>query len=627
MKKKVGIMISVIAALIIIGIGIFAFLYFMTDTFKSSQQLFWQYASNSNQLIKMISSENEVNQKVWKESHSYTAKGDLNIAVTKENGTKEIKLGTTAKHSQNTGRTYSDVTLYNGEVELLKASYINSGDIYALYCKDIYEPYYIGFRNSNVKELASKMGLVEDSMQILNMLSLENGLTKEEILHLLEIYSGLLVDCIPEANYTKVAKTTVNINNQICEAVGYQLRLNQADIRKILIDILTKTKEDEQVISILNKLINAENLDMTSIIEQIIINLQENSLQDANLTITVYNAGKKLTQIQMSYNEEMELILDIDDSKENKKSIVISLKSFNSDNAETDNSVQITMEKQILSNMVLYTSTIANGQDDQRIIMSTSLGNIVDDKIENNSKIAILDYNTTIEATYYKTIQSTTEEVEIQELTNSNAVVINNYPREQLENFFEEIGNKIEEVIPEKIGQLNIQMAEAQDGLYYLEGIVSSVFAVMNANGMPQSISATGIAVTSGLKQAILSINDSIGSSIGNSSNLLAEQEKQIFNQKFELYKGEGINGTLARTLLSNIITNNTSYIEENDRIVKVRLDGNKIKRPENWSEQGESDATKLSRLRNNINVGNKYNIVIEYNTKGFVEIITITEI
>ena len=629
MKKKTGIIIGIIAILIVlIAVGIFAVLYFMTDIFKSSKQFFWEYASNSNQIAKMISSENEISQKAWKESHSYTAKGDLNIAVTKETGTKEIKLGTTAKHNQNTGRTYSDIVLYNGEAELLKASYINSGDIYALYCKDIYEPYYIGFRNSDIKEFISKMGVTENTTQILQMLSLENvnSLTKEEMTYLAEIYSRVLLDGIPQEKYTKTEKTTMNISNQKCEVVGYQLQLNQEDLKKILVDVLTKTKEDAQIISILSKML-ASTENIVSSIEQVIIKLQETTLEEMNFTITVYNTGKGLTRIQMNYNTEVELILDIDDSKENKKNVVLEVNNLNGENSELTTGMQVSMEKQILDSMIIYTTNIRDNKGEYQITMNTSIGNIMNDRIENNSKITIIDNNTTIETSYYKTIQAATEEVDIQELTISSAVIINNYPKEKLENFFAGISNKIEEIIPEKIGQLNIQMTDAQDGLYYLEGIVSSVFAIMNTNGISQGVSATGMTIASGLKQVVLLMNNSIENSIGNASNSLVEQEKQIFNQKFEIYKGEGINGTLVKNLLSSVITNNTSNIVDNERIVKVRLDGNKIKKPEEWNEQGERNTTKLSQLREYIKAGNQYNVVIEYNTKGFVEIITIIEI
>ena len=631
MKKKTGIIIGIIAILVVlIAVGVFTVLYLMTDIFKSSKQLFWEYASNSNQIAKMISSENEVNQKAWKESHSYTAKGDLSIAVTKQTGTKEIKLGTTEKHNQNTGRTYADITLYNEEAELLKASYINSGDIYALYCKEIYEPYYIGFRSSDIKEFISKMGITEDFMQALELLSLENvnSLTQEEMNYLIETYSRVLTDEIPQEKYTKTEKTTINMNNQNYEAVGYQLQLNQEDLKDILIGVLTKTKTDAQIISILSKILaSTENIDMVSSIEQVIVKLQETPLEEMNLTITVYNVGKGVTRIQANYNTEIEIILDIDDSKENRKSIVIETNNINSQNPELVTGMQVSIEKQILENMIIYTTNMKDNKGDYQITMNTSLGNIMNDRIENNSKITIVDNDATIETSYYKIIQETTEEVEIQELTDSSAVIINNYPKEQLENFFVGIGNKIEEIIPEKIGQLNIQIVDAQDGLYYLEGVVSSIFTTMNVNGISQGVSATGVTIASGLKQVVLFMNNGIANSIENTSNSLVEQEKQIFNQKFEVYKGEGINGTLIKNLLSSIITSNTSNIVENEKIVKVRLDGNKIKKPEDWKGQGESNTTKLSQLRENIKAGSQYNVVIEYNTKGFVEIITITEI
>ena len=87
-KKKIGIIITIIVVTLLFIIGVVNFLYFMTDIFKSSQELFWKYTSNSTQITEVLSSENETNQKEWKENHSYTSKGDLKIYVTKENGTK-----------------------------------------------------------------------------------------------------------------------------------------------------------------------------------------------------------------------------------------------------------------------------------------------------------------------------------------------------------------------------------------------------------------------------------------------------------------------------------------------------------------------------------------------------------
>ena len=467
MNKKVGIIVSIIV--IIIVIATLGFLYFMTDTFKSNKQLFWKYSSSSSQLVKMISSENAQNQKAWKESHSYTSKGDLSISLTKETGTKTIKLGTTTKHNQNTGRTYSDMTLYNGENELLKGSYINSDNIYALYCKDIYEPYYIGLRKDDLKELASKLETDERLTKIFAVENI-NDLTELEMRSLLDAYAKILSDSIPNEKYTKTQKNTIQINDKNYEAVGYRLQLNQEDIKQILKNLLNKTKEDEQILNILDKIIYTEENNAVSIIEEIESKLETIELSETNLTITVYNVEKNLTKIQINYNEEMEYNLDIDESQENKKKVAI---KGNSKGEENANGMQMAIEKQMLDNMTLYITNIADNKGKHKITMNTSLGNISNDKIENSSKITIIDDNAKIETSYYQTTQAETEEIDIQELTNQSAVIINNYPKEQLDIFFNGIEKKIEEVIPDKMGQLNIQMTDSNDrfilfGMYYV---------------------------------------------------------------------------------------------------------------------------------------------------------------
>ena len=146
----------------------------------------------------------------------------------------------------------------------------------------------------------------------------------------------------------------------------------------------------------------------------------------------------------------MEYNLDIDESQENKKKVAI---KGNSKGEENANGMQMAIEKQMLDNMTLYITNIADNKGKHKITMNTSLGNISNDKIENSSKITIIDDNAKIETSYYQTTQAETEEIDIQELTNQSAVIINNYPKEK----------KIEEVIPDKMGQLNIQMTDSND--------------------------------------------------------------------------------------------------------------------------------------------------------------------
>lgn len=637
MKKKTGIIITIIIiSVILIVAGIFAFLYFATDIFKSNEQLFWKYASNGSQLAKMLTNENKTEQKSWKATHSYTAKGDLNIAITKETGTQTIKLGTTEKYNQNTRRNYADITLYNEEAEHLKVSYINSEDIYAIYCKDIYEPYYIGFRNSDLKQFIEKLGIpntenigIPDAISFgrsKNVPKLPLSISEEEK-YLSDTYFTMLLSSILKERYTKTEKESITINNQSYETVGYQLDLSGEEIKQIIVNLLSKAKDDEQLINYLSLKVfsDFDKESIQKIIDGIITSIQQIQNPVDKMSFVVYQPKKGVTKIRIKDNRIAEIVIDIDDSKENKKNVDISFNSSESENAQMQTNMQVEMEKQILDSMIIYTTNIVDNKSGYQLVMNTSLGNVMGDKIENNSKITIFDNDTTIETSYYKTIQVANEEVDIQELTNTSAVVVNNYPREQLENFFEGLGKRIEQIIPEKMKQLNIQVTNSQDGLYYLQGIVSSVFTIMNVNSIPQPISTTGMLIMANLNQSMLTTNNTIQNG-QQTPDQNGQQEIELFNQRFEIYKGEDVNGTIVKTLISNVVTNNTAS-EENDKIVKIRLNGNKTKKPNNWNEQGEEDATKLTQLKDDIDAGMKYSVTIEYDTKGLVEIITITEI
>ena len=460
-------------------------------------------------------------------------------------------IGTTSKHNQANGRNYSDATLYNGEEELLKVSYINSEDVYALQCKDIYEPYYIGVRNSNLKQFAINMGLskeeasgIPDSIP-LNVTDNTSKITEEERKYISDTYLAVLINSIPEEKYTKTEKTSITVNNKNYEASAYQLTLTQDDMKQMIINVLTKAKDDEQTIAILNKLVYDENqkeqINVQETIEQLLeklknedygekltlMNENSNDMSIDNLyreskstnespkedtfIISVYHVGKQILKTKINCNNVTEYILDLDTSQENKQYAAFYGRTLeNNENSEQQDGLKLTMEKQTLNNMVNYTTNVIDEQNEYKITMTTSIGDIIDNKMDNNSKITIADGNTTIEASCYKTTQLATAEVEIQELTNSNAIIINNYPIDQLETFFTDLGEKAGGVLATKIEQLNLQLTnqgetknsmEATDRISgigssiinYIEGIASSLITVANVNGVAQPIGTIGV--------------------------------------------------------------------------------------------------------------------------------------
>lgn len=513
-KKKVGLIIAIIiVTVVVVATAALVALYFFTDLFKSEQQLFWKYISNNSQLTKIVTNENEETQKQWKENNSYTSKGALKLSITAKGQTQEINLGTTSKHNNENDRDYSDLTLYNGNEELLKASYIHSSDVYAIQCKDIYEQYYIGIRNSNLKEFATKMGLPQESIaQIPDSIPLDvikntSKISEEEAKYLLDTYFNILMENIDKQKYTKLNKSNITIGDKSYETKGYQLALNQNDIKQILVAILTKAKDDEQTIAIFNKLLveesQVETIDVRETLSELLENVQNQKFDELNLTISIYNAGNQINKTQININNSAELTLDVDTSNESREYVVLNTKAINEKTSEQKDVIKLTMEKQKLDNMINYTTNLINNATNVQITMNTSLGNIIDNKMENNSKITIRDNDATIEASYYKTTSLANENIEIQELTNSSSVIVNNYPMEQLETFFTGLGKKASQVFPEKIGKLNIQLSDSDDILYYAEGITSLIFTVINANGVPEPIEAVEAIIINSFNQTI----------------------------------------------------------------------------------------------------------------------------
>lgn len=543
-KRNVGLIVAIIViAVIIVVIGVLAALYFFTDLFKTEEQLFWKYLSKNSQVLDIMSNENAEIQEQWKKENSYTSQGSLKLNVTNNSGTKEITLGTTSKHNNSNGRTYSDMTLYNEGEELLKASYINSGDIYAVQCKDIYEPYYIGFRNSNLKEFATNMGLSEEEVTQIpdslpfDVINNQTQLTEKEMQYLVVTYGKILMDNIADEKYSKIEKTNISIEDQNYEAVGYSLTLNQDDINQIAVAILTKAKDDEQTIDILNKLISDENqteqVNVQEILEQSLNDLQNQNFEETIITISVYHEGNKIIKTQITLNDIAEFTVDLNMSQKDKNYLAFIAEAAvdDSENEAQGTVMQLTMEKQILNSIVYYNTNITSDVIDYQITMNTTLGNIVNNQMENNSKITIINSDATVEASYAKTIQLATEEVEIQELTDTNSVVINNYPAEQLNTFFTQISEKSARVLTDKIGQLNIQMTDYKDILNYTGGMMSSFIAIINANGVEQHVGIVGIT-------AVVAINETVNQSIqkydtiNNSNN---DIEETTINEKMML--------------------------------------------------------------------------------------------
>lgn len=551
MKNKKLILILVVLAVVVIMLVIasVATLYFTTDIFKSNDQLFAKYLLQENNLGDLLKLDTAEAQREFMKNNSYTSNGTVLAEIQKEGqAVQGVQINTNSKYDKNTKRNYSEMFLKDGNIDLLNVSYIHNDNIYGIKCDKIYENY-VGFRNSDLKRFASAMGVEEEIIaQMPDVLPLGN-VEKVELIsdqdkqYLADTYMPIITESITKEKYGKTQQTTITIEGQEYLANGYTLTLNENDICTILENILTKANEDLYTIKIIHTMLAAMGLPdekIPAITEELLSNMletvQTNEIETTNLEITVYQSNGKNIRTQIKIND-VTVLVDIAKNMQNNQKLIFTIQ------VEENNILQAVLEKQITDTETnsIIEITANNNQEVYKITMDTTLGKWENKAFHNISKVTIQDFDgNTIHVSYDKTMQLATENIEIQELKDSNTVIVNNYPREQLEPFFEGIVAKCTEVFENIVAQLNINVTNqpndtagiqeiGNNTLAYGHMTIGTIITIGNANGASPIVGITASSIMASVNQMLYMQREFID----NSTPDLSEQEQpeqQIYN-------------------------------------------------------------------------------------------------
>ena len=315
-KKKILLIIIPIIIVLIIAV-IIAVLYFTTDLFKSNEELFWKYFAQNKDVLNIIENEKQAEQSQFKTNNSYTSNGNLSLVIAQgENSSKQLNVVTTARHDVTTNRTYADATLKNGDINLFKASYINSGDIYAVSCDEIFQGY-VGTENSGLTQLAANFG-IENFPDSININEYSNilDLTDEEWTHISETYLPVITNSISEESYTKSSEE-IQVNGQTYNTNVYSIQITGENLKQLIINGLTTLKGDTQtLVMISNKLstlgLGIEYTDVSNMllqIDEIIENIQNTNIEN-NLYINVYENNEEVVRTSIDLENNFDIVYD-----------------------------------------------------------------------------------------------------------------------------------------------------------------------------------------------------------------------------------------------------------------------------------------------------------------------------
>ncbi len=601
-KKRIALAIAIPSIIVIIIIITGILLYLNTDMFKSNKTLFFKYFGKNSENIKEIeeifeSTEYEKNLK----NNKYT--DDINIKVNYTNNLQttsednsntinNVKLLIKGEEDKNNKYSYKDFKLEkdkniatntenqsssensnesnNKEQNIMEVEYIKNDNNYGIRFSDLFKQYLL-VENNNLKDLFRKIGYSEqelenvpDSIEINDITLSDIKFTEDEIKQLSEKYSEIINKKVSKEKFEKNSKQVITINEKNITTNAYILKLTNEELNNLYVDLLESLKQDEIILnkieSIQNK-INSININSSeskdlkeSFAEEIDLQIEKinkTNIGNQETKIIVYeNSGKTIrTAIQ---GKDYEINFDYINTQDEKNIELIVKK----DEIETYN-IKLKKDKDGIK-LDIY----SNDETNPIKISLEQNKNESDKKCSNNINLKYENANSKLEVSAEQEINIVDNFENENTLNDQNSILLNGLEKEQLQ----AVLNQVSEEVQQKINSISeeVKINDIQEILETL-GIINK----------QQNIEAGGI----------------------------TETEKNRFNSKFEILKGEELDNENVLKVVEAV----------KDNIINAQVDTNEEIKIEISRNESNQDIEKSLEEYIKKEKDKKYDIKIEY--------------
>jgi hypothetical protein len=529
-KKNSKIILIIIMLLVILMVltGI-AYTYFATDLFKTNKDLFFKYITQIGD-EKEGFIDNSLKQYFEKQKTTpYQNEGDIEVEVTAYNtsdqfeNVNQMKVTFDGQVDVANNQALQNISLnYSDEVKF-PVTYKKVGDTLGI------QTDYIGSKYVATKETDNKIIGEENALGKIKEFSAMQ-LTQEEKEHIKNTYFNQFVQELKEETFSKIEETG---------AMGYKLTLTNEKIRKIQIKLLETLKNDETTLNKLNEYVktynNASKITASSLDNQIRELNNTSEAERETVEITVYQTDKKANRIFIKTNA-LEASLD---------------------KVVTENEAQYNLQWQMKN----------NNQTDKVALSAKYVGLQARQNITENYQLALESDQIKYEYQYNNNVQFT-DSVAIEEFSEDNSMILNNYEEEQVASFMQAVQQRIEEVNKKQMEELGLE--EDENPLQYVIPQFGEEFSTLKAIH----------------------------------PNNIDEEEVNTFNQKFENYESTNLQGVTVKGLISTIQLNNETQEEENRKIKEIHFNG----------EEYEVTDQNLVTIKDEIELETAYRVEFERN-------------
>lgn len=563
--KSIKLSIVILLVLIIILGGVFAYLYFATDVFKTNQELFFKY------LGQLVASEEgfvEDNLTAYfekKRTGKYEDNGNFYVDIDMS-GVDDDMLATvndfnieySGKIDNTTRKNEQDISInYSSDVNFpIKYKYAN--ETLGLQT-DYVSSKYIGIENSNLKEFAEKLGVTDtesipDSIDFYAQTENENvfNFTEEEKQQIINTYKTIFEEKLANKEFGKTEENG---------ATNYSVEITNQEAKEMIVSCLETLKTDNIILPKIEEVLaqsleianqsSTEEITIQDVIQAYIDELNQTNIEDGSSVITVSQTNRKLTGITVQI-EGMEFKI----TKTNAQGTLAYTMEVNMQDTESGDNIRC------------YVTASYQGLEQLSSVNETYQFGITGTMDGAEQKMV---YNLNCTDTFK-------DDINIEDFGENDIQVINEYNGEQIAVLMTTIGERIQEVNAMQMEQIGF--TEYGNPMLYAFPILSLNMLIYN--------------------QATDVVNESS----------MSEVEMSTFNSRFTQYEGTQ-RGTAVKSLLQMVLSNNLSQTDENR---KVEVSG---------VVTMTKDATEVS--IDEIQTGSTYNVELQYN-EGVVSAIVITE-
>ena len=367
-KSKIWlIVLIVVIAVLLIGGGVFAYLFLKTDMFKSNEELFWKYMSQNTEMANTF--KYQTDDRYENKSYRENMKIEFDVQESMLKPLNNLIISVDTQNDINHNRTYSKINAEYEQQKLLEMEYLKNDEIYALKNTEIANGY-IGVENKELKALAEKFDItseeVPDKISDIKYLELFN-ISNEEKQHIIDTYYNVVKNNVNKDKYTKTQNITLSIEGTQYTANSYSITLTEREYQTLLINSLETLKTDSITLNLITTKLKNINKDsqytninkLNEEIAKLIEKLKQQEISDNEyITFTVYESnGKTISTGVEIINESKILISYIN----NENKIVISKEKSNNSDSNIDwNEITITNKNNEQEQYFLYNMKFTN---------------------------------------------------------------------------------------------------------------------------------------------------------------------------------------------------------------------------------------------------------------------------